>query len=205
MAEWFIEGMLERLLDGDDPVARKILEKAYFYVVPNMCLDGAIAGNLRASASGANLNREWQKPSIKRSPEVYHVLKKMDETGVNLFLDVHGDEELPYNFVAASEGIPSYNDWLEGMERKFINNWMDTCPDFQNTFKYPLDKFGEANMTLASNAIAHRFGCLSLTIEMPFKDNADMPDKKYGWSDTRSKLLGASVLNPVLHVLGDLK
>ena len=205
MAEWFIEGMLERLLDGDDPVARKILEKAYFYVVPNMCLDGAIAGNLRASASGANLNREWQKPSIKRSPEVYHVLKKMDETGVNLFLDVHGDEELPYNFVAASEGIPGYNDWLEGMERKFINNWMDTCPDFQNTFKYPLDKFGEANMTLASNAIAHRFGCLSLTIEMPFKDNADMPDKRFGWSDTRSKLLGASVLNPVLHVLGDLK
>jgi murein tripeptide amidase MpaA len=205
MAEWFIEGMIERLLDSDDPVARKLLEKAYFYIVPNMCIDGAIAGNLRASASGANLNREWKKPSIKRSPEVYHVLKKMNETGVDLFLDVHGDEELPYNFVAASEGIPGYSDWLESMERKFINNWMDTTPDFQNTFKYPLDKFGEANMTLASNAIAHRFGCLSLTIEMPFKDNADIPDKKYGWSDSRSKVLGASVLNPVLHVLGDLK
>ena len=82
---------------------------------------------------------------------------------------------------------------------------MDTCPDFQNTHKYPLDKFGEANMTLASNAIAERFGCLSLTIEMPFKDNADMPDKRYGWSAQRSKLFGASVLNPVIRVLHELR
>jgi murein tripeptide amidase MpaA len=81
---------------------------------------------------------------------------------------------------------------------------MDICPDFQNTYKYPLDKFGEANMTLCSNYIAQQYGCLSLTIEMPFKDNADMPDKKYGWSGDRSKLLGASVLNPVLKVLNQL-
>jgi murein tripeptide amidase MpaA len=169
MAEWFIEGFLERLLDPNDSVSKIILEKAYFYVVPNINVDGSIAGNLRSSASGANLNREWHKPSLKRSPEVYHVRKKMDETGVNLLLDVHGDEELPYNFVAASEGIPDYNDYLATMEQLFIEHWMQTCPDFQNTHKYPLDKFGEANMTLCSNQIAHRFGCLSLTIEMPLR------------------------------------
>lgn len=205
MAEWFIEGFLDRLLDPDDAVSRKLLDHACFYVVPNMNIDGSIAGNLRSSASGANLNREWAGPSLKRSPEVYHVRKKMDKTGVHLLLDVHGDEELPYNFIAASEGIPGYNEYLATMEDRFITHWMETCPDFQNTHKYPLDMFGEANMTLASNAIAQRFGCLSLTIEMPFKDNADMPDKKYGWSDDRSILLGASVLNPILHVLPDLK
>jgi murein tripeptide amidase MpaA len=204
MAEWFIEGFLQRLLDASDSVARNLLHDAVFYVVPNMNIDGAMAGNLRSSASGANLNREWQKPTLKRSPEVYHVLKKMTETGVHLLLDVHGDEELPYNFIAASEGIPDYNEWLAWMENQFITHWMETCPDFQDTHKYPLDKFGEANMTLASNAIAQRFGCLSLTIEMPFKDNADYPDKKYGWSPIRSKQLGASVLNPVLYVLDDL-
>ncbi len=205
MAEWFIEGLLERLLDKSDSVARILLEKACFYVVPNINIDGSIAGNLRSSASGANLNREWHRPSVKRSPEVYHVRKKMDETGVQLLLDIHGDEELPYNFIAASEGIPGYNDYLATMEHQFIHHWMETCPDFQNTHKYPLDKFGKANMTLCSNQIAHRFGCLSLTIEMPFKDNADLPDKKYGWSDERSRRLGASVLNPILFVLQDLK
>ncbi|HJW29477.1 MAG TPA: M14-type cytosolic carboxypeptidase, partial [Saprospiraceae bacterium] len=158
MAEWFIEGFLQRLLDPGDSVSRHLLEGAIFYVVPNMNIDGSIAGNLRTNATGANLNREWQKPSLKRSPEVYHVLKKMSETGVHLLLDVHGDEELPYNFIAASEGIPSYNEWLAWMENQFITHWMETCPDFQDTHKYPLDKFGEANMTLASNAIAQKFG-----------------------------------------------
>ncbi|MEP6648247.1 MAG: carboxypeptidase family protein, partial [Saprospiraceae bacterium] len=204
-AEWFIEGFLERLLDPNDSVSTKLLEDAIFYVVPNMNIDGSIAGNLRASASGANLNREWQKPTKKMSPEVYHVSRKINETGIHLMLDVHGDEELPYNFIAASEGIPNYNEYLSTMERIFITHWIDTCPDFQNTHKYPLDKFGEANLTLCSNYIAQRYGCLALTIEMPFKDNNDLPDKKFGWSDVRSRILGASVLNPVNHVLNQLQ
>ena len=205
MAEWFIEGMLERLLDPNDAVSKKILEDAYFYIVPNMNIDGSIAGNLRSSASGANLNREWHRPTKKNSPEVYYVRNRMDETGMNLMLDVHGDEELPYNFVAAAEGVPGYDEYLAKMENKFINHWMETCPDFQDTYKYPLEKPGAANMTICTNQIAQRFGCLALTIEMPFKDNRNMPDKRYGWSDERSKLLGGSVLNPVLHVLSELR
>jgi murein tripeptide amidase MpaA len=63
MAEWFVEGLLERLLDGADPVARRIREKAVLYIVPNMNPDGAIRGNLRTNAAGANLNREWREPS----------------------------------------------------------------------------------------------------------------------------------------------
>lgn len=205
MAEWFIEGFLERLLDPNDPVSKRILESAYFYVVPNMNIDGSIAGNLRASASGANLNREWQRPTKKNSPEVLCVRNKMDETGMHLMLDVHGDEELPYNFVAASEGVPGYSDYQAFMENKFIDHWMETSPDFQNTYKYPLDKPGSANMTICTNQIAQRFGCLAFTIEMPFKDNKNIPDKRFGWSDVRSRMLGASVLNPILHVLSDLK
>lgn len=205
MAEWFMEGFLDRLLDPNDAVSRTLLQDAVFYVVPNMNIDGSIAGNLRSTASGANLNREWQKPSKKHSPEVYYVRNKMDETGVDLLLDVHGDEELPYNFIAASEGIPGYNDYIATMEKKFIAHWMEICPDFQDTHKYPVDKFGDANLTLCSTQVAQRFGCPALTIEMPFKDNADLPDKVYGWSDDRSRLLGESVLQPILHLLQDLK
>ena len=76
MAEWFIEGMLSRLLDEDDPVSRTLLKEAVFYVVPNMNIDGSIAGNLRSSASGANLNREWQRPTRKYSPEVFYLLSE---------------------------------------------------------------------------------------------------------------------------------
>ena len=58
MAEWFVEGLLDRLLDGADPVARTLREQALLYIVPNMNPDGAVRGNLRTNAAGRNLNRE---------------------------------------------------------------------------------------------------------------------------------------------------
>ena len=70
MCEWFIEGMLDRLMDDSDPVSIKLLEQACFYVTPNMNIDGAIAGNLRANAAGMNLNREWAAPSLEKSRSV---------------------------------------------------------------------------------------------------------------------------------------
>src|SRR3712207_9122153 len=63
MAEWWMEGALERLLDEADPVARRLLGKATFHVVPNMNPDGSRRGHLRTNAVGTNLNREWHDPS----------------------------------------------------------------------------------------------------------------------------------------------
>jgi len=204
MAEWFMQGFVDRLLDEADPVSRKLLEQACFYIVPNMNPDGAIAGNLRSNAAGANLNREWANPSKERSPEVYHVLKKMDETGVDLLLDVHGDEEIPYNFVAGGEGVPGYSAHIANLEKMFKDAWMAFSPDFQDEYNYGKDEPGTANLTVCSNAVGHRFNCLAFTIEMPFKDNDDLPDPIYGWSDERSILLGESVLNPILYVVDKL-
>ena len=116
MAEWFVEGFLERLLDADDPVARVLLAQCVFYVVPNMNPDGAVRGNLRTNAAGANLNREWQTPSMEKSPEVFLVRQKMMEVGVDLSLDAHGDEGLPYNFCVGTEGNPGYSPRLEALE-----------------------------------------------------------------------------------------
>lgn len=205
MAEWFVQGMVSRLLDETDPISRRLLEESCFYVIPNMNLDGSIAGNLRANTAGANLNREWAEPSLERSPEVYHTLKKMDETGIDFMLDVHGDEAIPYNFVAASEGIPSYNDYIKTVEAKFKEHWMDISPDFQDEHNYGLEEPGNANLTVCSNQIAERFGCPSFTIEMPFKDNDDLPDEYYGWSDMRSIKFGESVLNPIWYIMNDLR
>ncbi len=205
MAEWFVEGMLERLLDDSDAVSRSLLNEAIFYVIPNMNPDGSIAGNLRSNAAGANLNREWKKPRIKQSPEVYYALKSMDKIGVDMLLDVHGDEAIPYNFVAGSEGIANYTERIKNLEDKFKSHWIEICPDFQDKHNYGPDAPGAANMTVCTNQIAQRFDCLAYTIEMPFKDNDDMPDAYGGWSAERSISLGASVLQPVLHVLKDIR
>jgi murein tripeptide amidase MpaA len=52
---------------------------------------------------------------------------------------------------------------------------------------------------MGSPHITHRFGCLSLTLELPFKDNANDPDPQVGWDGARSARLGAAVLQPVLN------
>ncbi len=198
MAEWFVEGFLERLLDADDSVSRTLLQRCNFHVVPNMNPDGAVLGNLRTNAAGANLNREWAAPSMERSPEVALVRQAMEATGVDLCLDVHGDEALPCNFVVGSEGTPGYTPRIAELEDDFKTDWMRACPDFQDTLNYGRVAAGQANMSLATNWIAQRFGCMALTIEMPFKDNVNLPDPTTGWSGQRSKKLGASVLQPLL-------
>jgi murein tripeptide amidase MpaA len=88
MAEWFVEGMIERVVDRSDPVSRRLLEMAVLHIVPNM-----------------NPDSKW---------------------------------------------------------------------------------------------IGHTYGCLWLTLETPFKDNANLPDLEVGWSGGCSRKLGAAMLNPLL-------
>lgn len=194
MAEWLIEGFLERLLDEDDGLARQLLEKVVFYVVPNMNPDGAVRGHLRTNAKGVNLNREWQAPSMENSPEVFLVKQKMLDTGVDMFLDVHGDEALPYNFVAGCEGNPNYNQRLKKLEDSFKTALMVATPEFQDEHGYDKDEPGKSNLTVATNAVGHQFDCLANTLEMPFKDNIELPDPVYGWSPARCMQLGEDVL-----------
>lgn len=205
MAEWFVEGFLQALLDDDNPLARKMLQTTEFFVVPNMNPDGAARGNLRTNAAGANLNREWQTPSMESSPEVYLVRERMMAEGGDLFLDIHGDEGLPYNFVAGCEGNTSYDDAHAAMEATFKNAYMAISPDFQDEYGYPKEKPGEANMTIAANWLGDNFRTLSFTIEMPFKDNADLPDAEVGWSPGRCAQLGRDVLYPIKSVLDNHK
>ncbi|KPD22652.1 MULTISPECIES: M14-type cytosolic carboxypeptidase [Idiomarina] len=205
MAEWFMEGFITRLLDDEDGVARKLLDENVFYVVPNMNPDGSVRGHLRTNAVGTNLNREWAEPSLEKSPEVFYVLKRMQETGVDMFLDVHGDEDLPYNFVAGCEGIPSYDARHKELEDTFKAAFLAATPEFQTEYGYERDEPGKANMTVANSAVGERFKCLSYTLEMPFKDNANLPDEDFGWSVARCQRLGEDVLTAMLAVSPKLR
>ena len=198
MAEWFVEGMVERLIDRADPFSRRLLERALFHVVPNMNPDGSVLGNLRTNAAGANLNREWMSPSMETSPEVSLVRERMQRTGVDAFIDVHGDEGLPYVFVAGGEMLPGFTPEQAGVQSGFIANFKRASPEFQDVHGYSAGKYHQDALKLASKWVGHTFGCLSLTLEMPFKDNANLPDPEVGWNGERSRKLGAAVLEPLL-------
>ena len=205
MAEWFAEGLLSRLLDHQDPTARALLDCATFYIVPNMNPDGAALGNQRTNAAGADLNREWQNPSPERSPEVYAVRQKMHETGVDLFLDIHGEEALPYVFAAGCEGNPSYDARLAALEAAFKTALRQASPDFQDEHGYPKTAPGQTNLAIAKSYVGETFGCLSYTLEMPFKDNINLPDDDFGWNGQRSLRLGEAILSAILAVCPQLR
>ena len=205
MAEHFMEGLLARLLDRDDPVSRALLDAADFWIVPNMNPDGSRRGHLRTNACGANLNREWLEPTMERSPEVFLVREKMRETGLHFAFDVHGDEALPYNFIAGPDGVSSVSAATLELQAEFEREFVAANPDFQTKHGYPKPAPGKANMTMATNWIADAFaGSLAMTLEMPFKDNADAPDLEYGWSPPRCRKLGEGSLSALLRVVDRL-
>ena len=193
MAEWWMEGALD-LLVSSDPVAVKLREAATFYIIPNMNPDGSARGHLRTNAVGVNLNREWHAPSLERSPEVWHVRAAMDETGVDFAMDVHGDEAIPYVFLAGFDGIPSWTQRQGDLYKRFGSELAARTPDFQTQHGYPTAGPGKANLSMSTNQLAERFGAVAMTLEMPFKDNADAPDTLRGWSPERSRQLARDCL-----------
>jgi murein tripeptide amidase MpaA len=205
MAEWFVEGLIKRLAGwGDwagDPVARLIFDHAVFHIVPNMNPDGSALGNLRTNAAGANLNREWMEPDAARSPEVLAVRNAIHALGCDLFFDIHGDEALPYVFVAGSEMLPGFTEKQAQEQKAFIECFKQASPDFQDVYGYEASKYQTDALKLASKYVGNEFGCLSLTLEMPFKDNANLPDERVGWNGERSAALGASMLQAILRHL----
>lgn len=204
MAEWLMEGLLYRLLDENEALSRSLLEKAVFYIVPNMNPDGSKRGHLRTNAAGVNLNRAWADPAEDTSPEVFYVRNRMDETGVELVLDVHGDEALPYNFIAAFEGNASADPEKLQIAYDFQATLMAVNPDFQMEYGYPKQSPGSANMTVGTNQLAERYEAVSMTLEMPFKDTIDTPHPDTGWSPERSAKLGYSCLDALSSVIDRL-
>jgi len=205
MAEWWMEGALEKLTDEDDPVARVLRKECTFHVVPNMNPDGSRRGHLRTNAVGVNLNREWHAPSAEKSPEVLSVRNAMDETPPDFAMDVHGDEAIPANFLAGFEGIPSVGERQLKLFNLFSETLERVSPDFQRSQGYEIPAPGEANMSMSTTQLAERYGCVSMTLEMPFKDNFDLPDDVYGWSPQRSKYLASACLDALHSVLPELK
>jgi murein tripeptide amidase MpaA len=202
MAEWLVEGLVERLLDGSDAVAKRLLARADFNIVPNMNPDGSVRGNLRVNAAGANLNREWMQPSPERSPEVHAVRAELQRTGCDFFLDVHGDEVIPYVFTAGCEMLPSVSDAQRAEQRRFEAALLAAAPEFQTQHGYAPSKYSEDALKLASKWVGHTFGCVSLTLELPFKDNDNRPDERAGWSAARSQQFGRDTLAGLAAFLG---
>ena len=117
---------------------------------------------------------------------------------------MHGDEALPYNFISGAEGTPSWSADHVKRQQGYLDALLQASPDFQTKHGYDVPDPGEANMTMAGNWVGERFGCLSMTLEQPFKDTADTPHE-LGWSPQRARHFGRAQLDALRAVLGSLR
>lgn len=194
MAEWWMEGCINKLLDLSSELTNALLESCDIHLVPNMNPDGSYRGHLRTNAAGRNLNREWAEPSLEHSPEVFLVKEAMTKTGVDFLLDVHGDEALPYCFIAGTEGLSGWSAEQQQQLDFYKNVLAELNSDFQTKEGYPSKTPGTANLTMSTAQTASNHGCLAMTLEMPFKDTSATPDPEFGWSPERSGRLAESCL-----------
>lgn len=182
-ASWYAQGLAEALSDPHNPKARALLRSARVHLAPNACPDGTFRGHLRTNAAGANLNREWKAvpgdlPDLARAPEAFYLTRAMDANPPDLLIDAHGDEELPYVFIAGAEGVPGFYADESGVDSdtplgraqaRFTQCLTRHLPDFQTQYGYGADSPGKADMRILSNAASHRYKALAVTLEMPFK------------------------------------
>lgn len=203
MAGHWVEGFVDALL-ADSPDARALIEGASICLVPRMNPDGVAIGAHRTNLAGLDLNRQWLAPDAT-APEVAAVRAAMQARGCVFFLDVHGDETLPYVFVQGTDGVPMRTPHAAALERAFTTALTAASPDFQTARGYPKDAAGKANLRIASNWAADTFDALSFTLEMPFIDNANLPDAVNGWSIERSRRLGAALVPTLAKLLPKLR
>ena len=107
-------------------------------------------------------------------------------------------------FIAGGEGAPGFSADQQGWLDAYKQALVEISPDFQTEHGYPVDKPGEADMSICTNYLTGAFNCLAMTLEMPFKDNADIPDADYGWSPARCRRLGEANLDAMLRVVEKL-
>lgn len=93
---WVVEGLVERLLRGDEE-SQEFLKRYAVWIMPMANKDGVARGRTRFNGRGRDLNRNWDKRSdAELAPENYALeewLKKMMAEGKkpHLALELHND------------------------------------------------------------------------------------------------------------------
>jgi murein tripeptide amidase MpaA len=201
MAGWFAEGLIERLL-ADDATARAVRERARVHIVPRMNPDGCALGNHRTNEAGLDLNREWGTLETK-SVEVKAVRDAMKASGAAMFLDVHGDERLPYVFAQPSDRYAGRAPRVLELEERFGEIMRKHDASFQTEHHYPLVQRDKPNRAIASTWAQTELGAIAFTLEMPFTDAKNAPSPE-GWSPERAKALGSAFVDALDEMLPQL-
>lgn len=202
MAQWLAEGVITHLADHIG-AQQTVATPVCFYIVANMNPDGTALGNHRTNANGINLNRHWATPDPRLCPEVYWVRQAMLQYDVDAFIDIHGDETLPYNFMLAEAKHP----FADRLKQALAN--LDR--HFQTEYDYSNVAVGcgtgncgsSCGQQKATNFVQQQFGVASILLEASFKP-LQQSGKTRPWDQLSAMQLGGSLATVLLHLTEQL-
>jgi murein tripeptide amidase MpaA len=201
---WCVEGIIDRLLDEADPVVGALLDRAVFYVVPNMNPDGSCRGHTRTNALGANLNREWVNPSMEFAPETFMVKRAMERAGLDFCLDVHAWAGT-HNYAVGPYHTPSVTPRQTELWKRY-EAALAIDPHFEVGWPYPGGgpKPGEADLSMVWNYFSETRGAIGVLYELMYKDDANNPDPGFGNTPAKCKQFGFSTIDAIAAIADDL-
>ena len=190
MSQWVAEGVIKHLTSHF--ATQHAAVNITFYIVANMNPDGAALGNHRTNANGINLNRHWATPDPERCPEVYFVKQAMLQTGVDILVDIHGDEMLPYNFIMSETKHPFVEQIKHALAIEDDN--FQSLYDYNNTLSAcnNADCGSGCGQLKATTFVHQQFAVPALLLESPFKAIQAKGESK-NWDHTTAVNLGASL------------
>ncbi len=119
---WVVEGLIRRLLQGDDD-ARRYLERYCVYVLPMANKDGVARGRTRFNLRGMDLNRNWAQPADPELAPENAALEKWLDTLVaqgkrpDLAIDFHNDAGGRLHVSRPEIGANELQEYVVRMER----------------------------------------------------------------------------------------
>lgn len=186
----FMMGLVD-FFEAQQDTIEDTLKHCNIHIVHNMNPDGVVAGMHRTNTLGSDLNRAWLKPQSQSSPELIFIRNLMDIFSPSFFLDIHGDEKtiFPYIIVDGNTLTLEDRDLLEAIsnnsEELEIREFIDTKRD----------------LSISRHYIFHKYGCLSLILELVCQAQRTMPTNKKGYfCDARH--LAKSILEPIFLTFG---
>ncbi|EIE24938.1 Zn-dependent exopeptidase [Coccomyxa subellipsoidea C-169] len=201
---WFVEGLIDRLIDNTDPTSRALLQRSTWYVVPNMNPDGNYLGYHRTNRNGINLNRAWGPRTTSDSPETFAVQAAMNVSGQNpdFYMDIHANEQWEYNFWFYPSP-PGFDAEVNITRFAFERNMKATNPEYlgEESGYLPPDDTLQGPTYFSDAYTANRFHCVGTTMELTIKDLPFSKDPVTGFSPQRAKSWGARTLDAVLLTL----
>lgn len=162
---WVVEGLIERLLRGDDE-ARECLERYSVCILPMANKDGVANGRTRFNLRGKDLNRNWDQPADPINCPENAALEKWLEgrikagTAPDLALELHNDGSGRLHI--SRPPVPELNEHLERMAllEKLLrrHTWFtegSTAPAFRNS-----GTLGDGWLErYRIDAVVHEFNC----------------------------------------------